>query len=768
MDGSNNSSLPWLPRSPVGCSYAEPATDSATWQTFGETVLHALGDGLCVLDAEGRLLLMNPQAEALLGWREAELLGHELLAIIDDPDRPIEEQVSLQALVGAGETFHKHDGNLVRRDGSRLPVFYTVTPVAAAGQFRGAVLLFRDMTPRQRRLAAQAQVIRRESLLRLAQRMAAQADPEQVLTELLSEAVAVVGGQDGLLTRWDAQREVLVSVRNSMPLDGRHVAIEIGHGVSGRAIASGAAVWLNDYQVACPDSPAAHLGVQAAVAVPLINEGRPLGALSVNTYDPNKKFTSDDADCLGLLAGVASGVLASLDRAAQLAAANSELTQARDDAQYRAMHDSLTGLPNRTLMANRLEQGILAADRNGTALALLVMDLDRFKYVNDTLGHPCGDDLLHKVGARFQGALRASDTVARLGGDEFAVILPITTDAALPTQLAAKLIRALELPFMICGQSVSIGASVGVAVYPEHGSDAQTLMRHADSAMYVAKRSGGGTAVYSAERDATPDRITTVGELRRAIESDQLVLHYQPTVSLDTGQCPRVEALVRWQHPQRGLVPPDQFIPLAEETGLIKPLTGWVLRTAMRQRSAWQQSGLELVVAVNLSMRNLHDPELVDEVSGLLSEFDLEPAALKVEVTESTLMTDSKRALESLARLQAIGLEVAIDDFGTGHSSLSYLKYMPVAEIKLDRSFVSDMCKDKKDYMIVRSTIELAHNLGLRVVAEGVEDQATWDALAELGCDFAQGYHMSRPLTDGELRRWLGGRAGAPDLSRAA
>jgi EAL domain-containing protein (putative c-di-GMP-specific phosphodiesterase class I) len=326
------------------------------------------------------------------------------------------------------------------------------------------------------------------------------------------------------------------------------------------------------------------------------------------------------------------------------------------------------------------------------------------------------------------------------------------------------LVKALEQPFTLDGHAVSVGASIGIAMYPDHGTDVKTLLRHADVAMYVAKRGAIGHAVYSWEQDAhDPDRLALIGELRAGIQRDELVLHYQPKLSLSTGRCDRVEALVRWQHPRHGLMQPDHFIPLAEQTGLIKPLTHWVLEAALRQCRAWQDIGLDIKVAVNLSMRNLHDPDLVGLVAQLLETTGVQPKSLNLEVTESALMTDPRRALGSLARLREIGVEVAIDDFGTGHSSLSYLKQMPVEEIKLDRSFVRDMRTDKNDYTIVRSTIELAHDLGLRVIAEGVEDQATWDLLVELGCDLAQGYHMSRPLPAGDLRRWL-----AADPSRRA
>jgi diguanylate cyclase (GGDEF)-like protein/PAS domain S-box-containing protein len=736
-------------------------------------ILRSLGDGLCELDSEGRVLFINPQGELLLGWTETEVVGRDLLAMVGASGPAQAEGVavaSVPALVGAGQTYRNHDDSFLCKDGTHLPVSYVLAPLTTLGQLTGAVLVFRDMSPRKQRLAAQTQLVRRESLLRLARQFASESDPEQVLTDLLDEAVAVLGGHNGTLSRWDTIKSVLVPVRNTVPTANEYTVIEVGRGVSGRAIEKRAPVILNDYQTESgAETPAGKTGVRAAVAVPLLHEGRLLGSLSVNTYDPARKFSAEDAEVLELLAGHASAVLANLERTVELAEANHELRQARDEAQRQALHDGLTGLPNRTLLRDRLQQAILVDDRDKTGVALLIMDLDRFKDVNDTLGHHTGDELLQQVGVRLRSALRASDTVARMGGDEFAVVLPMAGHADVASRVAQTLVLALEQPFTLAGHAVSIGASIGIALYPEHGTDVKTLLRHADVAMYVAKRGGHGHAVYKWEQDAhDPDRLSMIGELRSAIERDELILHYQPKVSLRTGRCDRVEALVRWQHPQRGLIPPDDFIPLAEQTGLIKPLTQWVIQAALRQCRAWQDSGLDIAVGVNLSMRNLHDPDLVEQISHQLEATGVRAAALKLEVTESALMTDPQRALGSLARLRAIGVEIAIDDFGTGHASLSYLKQMPVEEIKLDRSFVRDMCTDKNDYTIVRSTIELAHDLGLRVIAEGVEDQETWDLLVKLGCDLAQGYHMSRPLTDADLRHWLAADSGRRALSRAA
>jgi diguanylate cyclase (GGDEF)-like protein/PAS domain S-box-containing protein len=432
-----------------------------------------------------------------------------------------------------------------------------------------------------------------------------------------------------------------------------------------------------------------------------------------------------------------------------------ERKRAEDALAHQALHDLLTDLPNRTLLHDRLRQAIRGAKRDSSSLALLVMDLDRFKEVNDTFGHHYGDLLLRQVCQRLQDALRGSDTLARLGGDEFALLLPVA-DAAVAGQVAQRLLEVLDEPFAIEGHSFAIGASIGIALYPQHADDADALLRRADVAMYVAKRSGSGYALYAAEQDQhSPSRLGLTAELRHAIEHGQLLLHYQPKLELRGSTVIGVEALVRWQHPQQGLVPPDQFIPLAEQSGLIRPLTEWVLTTATRQYDEWRSAGLDLPVAVNLSMRNLHDPQLSHTIAGLLSSLDVSPAALNLEITESSLMADPERAMAVLSGLRELGLSIAIDDFGTGYSSLAYLKRLPVAELKIDRSFVRDMATDASDLAIVRSTVELAHNLGLRVVAEGVEDSASQKLLTLLGCDQAQGYYISRPLPAAELTDWL-------------
>ena len=422
---------------------------------------------------------------------------------------------------------------------------------------------------------------------------------------------------------------------------------------------------------------------------------------------------------------------------------------------HQAMHDALTGLPNRVLLLDRLEQAIAISKRDGTTLSLLLMDLDRFKEVNDTLGHHAGDLLLQQVGLRLRGALRQADTIARLGGDEFAVILP-NTDATGVITVVENLRRRLQAPYSVENQPVVVGASIGVAHSPEHGDEANTLMRRADVAMYFAKRNSVGFATYHVEQDRhSPDRLSMIGELQRAVEEGELVLHYQPKRDLRTHQLVGVEALVRWEHPLRGLLSPDQFIPVAEQAGLIDQLSRWVLRAALVQVNAWRRIGLEIPVAVNLSMRSFRDEQLPDKIRELLNVDETPAHLLMLEITESTLMVDPPRTLTILNRLRAMGIRVAIDDFGTGHSSLAYLKRLPVDEIKIDRTFIEDIATDETDRVIVRCTVDLGHSLGLRVVAEGVEDAVTYALLAELGCDEAQGFYVSPALRGRDLTSWL-------------
>ena len=425
-----------------------------------------------------------------------------------------------------------------------------------------------------------------------------------------------------------------------------------------------------------------------------------------------------------------------------------------DALEYQALHDALTGLPNRSLFGDRLRQALLAARRNQKMFGVLLLDLDRFKDINDALGHDRGDSLLQEVTARLRGVLRATDTIARLGGDEFAVL---TQDAKHPddvVSIARKILASLEGPFAIADQMVETGASIGIAMYPVHGDDPSTLLRRADVAMYVAKRSGGGYAVYAPEQEAqTLRRSGLAGELRRSIPQGELVLHYQPQVTLATGAIHSVEALVRWNHPREGLMPPDRFIPMAEETGIIHPLTAWVLDSALAQLTRWLEDGLDVSVSLNVSPRNIEDHSLEEMVARALGTFKVEPQRLTLEITEGVAMAAA--AAKALHRLNEMGVRLALDDFGTGYSSLLYLMRLPVNEIKIDRSFVAALATDPDSGAIVRSAVGLGHNLGLRVVAEGLQDRAAEAVLVESGCDAAQGFLVGRPCAEKEMTSLL-------------
>jgi diguanylate cyclase (GGDEF)-like protein len=421
-----------------------------------------------------------------------------------------------------------------------------------------------------------------------------------------------------------------------------------------------------------------------------------------------------------------------------------------------AYRDALTGLPNRVLYTDRLDQALALAARAGTPVAVLLMDLDHFKYVNDTLGHPIGDLLLREVTGRLQAVVRrATDTIARLGGDEFAIVLP-GDRAADARRVAEAILRVLEAPMTLEGHVVDIGASIGVASYPEHGSESSQLLRHADVAMYAAKRGNLGVAVWDHRFEQHGvERLSLLSDLRKAVDEDQLVLVYQPKVPLGASDEHFVEALVRWQHPTRGLVPPVEFIPFAEQTGYIRAITQWVLGAAVAQCVAWRRMGMPMNVSINISTRDLMDAELPERFAALLEREGCAAEWIALEITESAILDDPGHAIRNLERLHALGCKLAIDDYGTGYSSLSYLRRLPVQELKIDKSFVTGMAKDPGDAIIVRSTIDLGHNMGLSVVAEGVEDEATFEQLRALGCDTVQGYWLSRPLAATDLVDWV-------------
>ncbi|PYQ51178.1 MAG: GGDEF domain-containing protein [Acidobacteria bacterium] len=421
-----------------------------------------------------------------------------------------------------------------------------------------------------------------------------------------------------------------------------------------------------------------------------------------------------------------------------------------------AMFDPLTDLPNRMLLFERFEKAIDNARSAKNMTALLLMDLDRFKEINDTFGHHFGDTLLKEIAVRLRNLLSPNDTLSRLGGDEFGLFLTRASDPSDVAAVARRVLDSLQQPFAIEGHLVEVSASIGIALYPTHGTDARMLLRRADVAMYAAKEANVGYAFHNQEHESqTPDQLALVVEMRSAMERDEFELYYQPKLHVNSGLMTRAEVLIRWNHPKRGLLAPGAFIPIAERTGLIKPMTDWIIDRMLKQCREWHDAGAPVHVAVNISAKSLQEQLLPVKFQAALDKWNMDPRFVKVEITESSIMADPAHALAITSMLQSMGVRLSLDDFGTGFSSLTNLRQLPIDELKIDKSFVMGMTASEADTTIVRTMIDLAHNLGKQVCAEGVEDELTWRRLGEMGCDLAQGYWISRPLPAGDFLAWL-------------
>ena len=505
------------------------------------------------------------------------------------------------------------------------------------------------------------------------------------------------------------------------------------------------------------------------ILVPLVGKHRFLGGIAcINKLD-GSEFNEEDMELLSLFAGQVSIAIENAMsfeelQSARLAAEaykeklerlNHKLVSANRELKHLAVHDPLTGLPNRTLILDRLQQSMISARHGRHGVALIMIDLDHFKEVNDTLGHVMGDQLLIRIGGLFRSVLREEDTIGRLGGDEFAVVIP-ATDKREALAVAEQLGATLKAPVLIGQTACSVGASMGIAIYPEHGEQPSALLKCADVAMYIAKRNRNDIFVYDARLDTNnPQRLDLISDLHVAIQQWDIGAAFQPKVDLQSGTIVGAEALARWVKPGHGPVSPVEFIPILEQTGLIKQFTLQMVEHAVRFCMQCERAGYRLTVAVNLSVHNLRDDKLPEQVAEILAYHELDAHQLTLEITESAVMTDPEQSQEILIRLHAMGVQLSIDDFGTGYSSLSYLKRMPVQKLKIDRSFVRDMVSDSDDAIIVRSTIDLAHNLGLKTIAEGVETEETLAVLQAMRCDMVQGYLISRPLPADEFLEFL-------------
>jgi diguanylate cyclase (GGDEF)-like protein/PAS domain S-box-containing protein len=672
-------------------------------------------DVVIAYDTRGRISFVNQRWEILSGYTVRQALRMSVGDIIHPEDRP-GVLSNMRQRVAGGDIPISYPMRIVRQDGEVRWVEANVSLIRDGQHVLGLQAFVRDVT----------------------ERFAAEEERRRLAAIVESSQDAIISRTlDGTITSWNRGAERLYGYTAEQAV-GQHIQVLVP-------------------SEAKSESDSTMLRVASGEHIEILEAER-VGRDGRLVYI--SATVSPIHDHAGNVIGVAS-----------IARDITERKQAEAALACQARHDALTGLPNRLLLQEQLDVAIDGLTTSRTPLALLLLDLDRFKEVNDALGHGVGDAVLQAVASRLRDAMRTGDTIARLGGDEFAVLL-VDADESTALQVAQRVRAALAEPIDVGALSLDVGASIGIALAPKHGRDAATLLRRADLAMYAAKRAGEGIALFTPALDRdNAERLGLTGELRAAIERNQLVLHYQPKMRLADGCVIGVEALVRLQHPTRGLLRPDQFIPVAEQAGLIEPLTYWVLRTARAQQAAWQAAGLQLNMAVNLSVQSLRDSNLLETVQEVLIAHRDCGGQFELELTESMLMSDPARARTLLASLRGLGVRVAVDDFGTGYSSLAYLKRLPLDELKIDRSFLPDVATDVRDAALVRATIDLGHTLGLRVVAEGVEDADSLVLLKDMGCDEVQGYYISRPLVAEALahwaRTWRFGSA-APPLPRAA
>ena len=665
--------------------------------------LRSIGDGVIATDAQKRIKFINAVAESLTGWTQAEALGRELgeaFRIISGKMRapgtgPLVQALQENVTIGVGG-----QTTLVSRDGKEIPIDNSAAPILdEQGNMAGVVLVFHDITERRRA----------EEKMRLAAKVFESAAEGIMITDAQTRIVAV---NEAFTATTGYEQDEVLGKTPSLLQSGKHDA-EFYRDLWKSLKETGQ--WKGE-----------------------IWNRRKNGELypqwlSINTV-------RDAKGGVGNYVGMFSDITAR--------------KQAEERLRVLAYHDPLTGLPNRALFHTLLNQALAKAQRHHRLGAVLFIDLDRFKNINDTLGHPIGDLLLKEVAARLLTCLRQSDTIARLGGDEFTILLEEVAHEQDAIIVAQKTLAVLAEPFNLAGNEVFVTASIGISLFPHDGSDVEALLKNADTALYRTKEQGrNGYTLYTAEMNATAlKRMALENSLRRALERQEFLLYYQPRVALDTGHMLCIEALLRWQHPELGLVLPDQFIGLAEETGLIMPIGEWVLRTACAQTKAWQASGFPaLRVSVNLSARQFKQPTLVDQVAGAQRDTVLAPGSLELELTESTVMQDAEDAITKLNALKRLGVHLSIDDFGTGYSSLEYLKHFPIDILKIDRSFVQGIPGDSDNGAIVRAVIAMAHSLKIKVTAEGVETAEQLGFLRAYRCDEMQGYYFGLPLPTHEF-----------------
>ena len=707
-----------------------------------DRLLNSMEEGAYGVDIHGNCTFVNRAFLKILGYRSAdEILGkhiHELIhhSHADGSVYPSSECRMYRAYE-TGQTINAADEVFWRSDGTAIPIEYWSRPIVKDDVVIGAMATFVDITARKRQ---EALLAGEKRVLEMLARGAALPEALEALARIYEDqyesrrlGAILLLDTDGARLRVVGAPSLPVSLRQK--IDGipaaPHSGFQEGYAHEMVAVSD----IMSDPKCAAIREEALRYGLRTCWSTPIISaKGTMLGAFVV--YDRESlQPTPADRELL--------------ERACQLAGIAIEKHRDQESLATMAYYDALTGMPNRTLLQDRLHQAMIDADRHERLVALLFLDLDRFKHINDTFGHERGDELLKKVAKRLLECVRPGDTVARPGGDEFNVMLADVAKVDDVSRVAQRIIDAFSVPFELDGRELFITCSVGIALYPFDDRGIETLYRNADAAMYHAKDEGRNNfQFYSAEMNAqSAQRLALENALRRALERDELRVFYQPQVDLNSGRIVGAEALVRWQHPELGLVSPADFIPLTEETGLIVPIGEWVLRQACAQARAWQNAGLPPIrVAVNFSARQLRQRDLYDVVTAALQQAGLAPEWLEVELTESLVMHDVNRTIDVLRGLKQMGVTVAVDDFGTGYSSLSYLQRLPIGVIKIDRAFIEHISDNPDDAAIAKAIIALAKSLQLKTVAEGVETGAQADFLRRHGCDVMQGYYFSRPL----------------------
>ncbi len=708
--------------------------------------LEAVPDAIIICQKE-KIILANRQAEKVFGYKWSELIGKPIEMLLPEKFR--------DAHIGYRETYYAdlsvrpmgagRDLFARRKDGTEFPVAINLSPMETK---EGLYVItdIRDTTETRR---AEAELTLLQAITEdIGEAQDFCAALEVVLRKVCEETGWIMGEAwvpwpDGSCLEcspaWYSRDSGLEEFRRA----SEKFTFPPGVGLPGRVWSSKQSIWIPDVTADknFPRSEFAKKGrIKAGVAIPVLARDTVVAVMNFFVYEEKK----EDKRFVRLISAVAAQLGVFIQR-----------KLAEERINYLAYHDLLTGLPNRLMLHDKIEEAITSAGKEVRPFALLIIDLDHFKDINDTLGHHQGDAILVSIAGRLKNIFADTGTVSRLGGDDFTVVMP-GADVETVSRFVDKITKNLDEPFLIGDIPLNTTACIGVSFFPGHGEDTHTLLRRADIALHEARKQGINWAIYSPEYDkCSSGHLALIGALRHAIDSNQMFLLYQPKIDLKTNKTIGAEALVRWQHPAKGVIPPDQFIFLAEHSGLIKQLTFWVLSEALRQSRGWQEAARDLSVAVNLSVRSLQAPMFLDQIKGLLSTWGVFPSRLRLEITESVIMSDPELVMEIITQLTLMGVRFSIDDFGTGYSSLKYLQRLPVDEIKIDKSFIMNMLSDENSLKIVHSTIELAHSLGLKVTAEGVESQEVFDKLTALNCDAAQGYFMSRPLPHPELEAWL-------------